>query len=51
MLLSSLETRFKQYKIEIVDKPDFTINKKYMIDYKSLEGKLIAHKEKRKYFS
>ena len=52
LLLSSLETRFKQYKIEIVDKPDFALNKKYMIDYKSLEDKLIAHKEKRNaYFS
>ena len=52
LLLSSLESKFKQLRIEIVDKPDFTINKKYMIDYKGLEGKLITHKEQNNsYFS
>ena len=52
LLLSSLESKFKQHRIEIVDKPDFTTNKKYMIDYKGLEDKLIAHKEQNNsYFS
>jgi len=48
LLLSSLEAKFKEYKIEITEKPDFTINKKYMIDYKGLENKLTLYKEQRK---
>lgn len=52
LLLSSLESKFKHYKIEIVDRPDFTANEKYMIDYKGLEKKLISHKEQNNsYFS
>lgn len=52
LLLSSLESKFKYYKIEIVDRPDFATNEKYMIDYKGLEDKLIAHKEQNNsYFS
>lgn len=52
LLLSSLELKFKQYGIEVVNKPNFDGNEKYMIDYKSLEEKLKAHKELNKsYFS
>lgn len=52
LILSSLESKLKKLRIQIVDKPDFSENKKYMIDYKALEKKLISHKKQTKtYYS
>ena len=45
LILSSLENRFKEFKIEIIDKPSFVDNERYMIDYKNLEKKLLEHKK------
>lgn len=53
LLLSSLESKFQEFKIIIEEKPEFVkLNEKYVIDYKGLEEKLISHKEhKNSYFS
>lgn len=53
LLLSSLESKFKEYKIVVEEKPEFIkSNDKYVINYKGLEEKLISHKEHNKsYFS
>ncbi len=47
LIISSLEDIFKDKRINIVDTPDFTKDRyKDVIDVKTLEEKLTAHKEK-----